>query len=76
MRAITRPTGLSMQDWCDQLAMDLDQYGPIGKLVGEDWQGWGVVLMVPLELGGFGIPSPYGFSDWKDWAERVCEELA
>ena len=74
---ITRPTGMKLRDWADQISMDLDTYGIFGKLMDDNkWQDWGVQLLAPLSLGGFNIPSPYQFGDWKEWAERVCGELA
>jgi hypothetical protein len=77
MIIITRPTGMKLRDWADQISMDLDEYGIFGKLMDDNkWQDWGVQLLAPMSLGGFNIPSPYQFDDWKEWAERVCGELA
>lgn len=64
-------------DWADQIVMDLDTFGPFGKLLNEKkWQDWGVQLLAPLSLSGFNVPSPYQYDDWQLWAQRVCGELA
>lgn len=68
---LTRPHGMTLRDWADQVSLDLDIYGYVTKLEGEDWQNWGVQF---LNNGAIGrnIPSPYGFDNWLDWAERFC----
>lgn len=76
MKAITRPANMKLQDWADQVSLDLDRFGPIGKIVNDDWQSWGVQLMSLVGLGGYTIASPYQFSDWKEWANRLCGDLS
>lgn len=73
---ITRPTGLSLTDWANQIALDLDSYGAIGRLVDETkWQDWAAQLFYLTGLPP-NLPQPYGFNDWSDWAERLCQVLA
>jgi hypothetical protein len=69
---ITRPTGMELRDWADQVTLDLDVYGPVSHITGDDWQGWGVQF---LSFGSIGknLPNPYNFTDWRDWAERMCQ---
>lgn len=71
---ITSPINLSLSDWADQLCLDLGHYGVIGSLVGEDWQAWGAQLLNAVAVNG--LPSPYAFSNWRDWAFRVAEVLS
>lgn len=68
---ITRPTGLTLNDWADAIVLDLDRYGAFGRLSDEDWQGWGVQFL-NNSLIGKNLPNPYGFLDWREWAERLC----
>ncbi len=76
MRAVTRPTGMRLRDWADQMVFELDTYGPFSKLLDENkWQDWGVQFLAPLGLGGYNIANPYFFKDWQTWAEYVCGEL-
>ena len=43
MIIITRPTGMKLRDWTDQISNDLDTYGIFGKLMDDNkWQDWGV----------------------------------
>lgn len=72
---ITRPTNMKLIDWADQICLDLDSSGSIGKLMDEDeWQNWGVQFLNNLALGG-NIPSPYAFKNWQDWADRFYQAL-
>lgn len=71
MTPVTRPTGMSMSDWADQVTLDLDRYGYVSKLQGDDWQGWAVQFLNNVALGR-NLPDPYGFEDWLEWAERFC----
>lgn len=71
---ITQPTGLTLQDWADQVCLDLDAFGVIGRIVGEEWQDWGVQLCNNVSVGG-NLPNPYEFDDWQNWGQRLCEAL-
>ena len=74
--AITRPTYMPLQDWADKMCTDLAQYGVVGRLQDEKaWQDWAVQFLNNASLGR-NIPNPYGFEDWKEWAERFCGSLA
>lgn len=63
---IVRPVGISLRDWADQLTLDLN----VQRLDGPDWQPWGASISVV-----YSIPNPYGFADWREWADRVCNAL-
>lgn len=71
----TLPTGMGLQDWADQIALDLDPYGALGRLDNvERWQDWGMQFLNNMTLQE-NIPNPYQFNDWREWAERFCQVL-
>ena len=72
---ITLPTGIKLNDWADQVALDLDPYGAFGRLQDESqWQDWGMQFVNNASLKE-NIPIPYSFNDWQDWAERFCQTV-
>lgn len=71
---ITRPTGMRLEDWADCVCLDLSPYGVLGKMQNDAWQDWGVQLFNNQALGK-NVPNPYNFTDWLEWAERVCETV-
>lgn len=73
---LTLPRGLSLQDWTDQIVLDLDNYGAFGKLLSDNWQDWGVQFIANTGLSGFNPPNPYQFDNWQDWAERFINALS
>lgn len=73
---ITLPIGMELLDWASQIILDLDSYGSFGRL--EDpalWQDWGVQFLNNTTIGR-NLPNPYGFTDWKEWAERLVGALS
>ena len=66
---------MTLQDWADQVTLDLDRYGPIGRIVNGDWKAWGIQLVSLMGLGGYTIADPYQFENWADWANRLCGDL-
>ncbi len=76
MPNITRPVGLTLRDWADQIVLDLDNYGAFGKLMrDDDWQNWAVQFFNNTTLGR-NLPNPYAFKSWRDWAERMAQLLS
>ena len=76
MSRLTRPFGMQLTDWADQVVHDLEPYGVSGRLMNESqWQDWGVQFLNNTTLGR-NLPNPYNFSTWREWAERMCEVLA
>ena len=76
MSQLTRPYGMRLIDWADQVVRDLEPYGTAGRLLNEEeWQDWGVQFLNNTTLGR-NLPNPYNFSTWREWAERMCEVLA
>ena len=70
---ITLPTGMGLRDWADQVALDLDNYGALGRLDDvENWQNWAMQFLNNTTLGR-NFPIPYDFDDWREWAERFCQ---
>lgn len=75
MIRITLPTNMALQDWADQLSLDLDPFGAIRRM--EDvqrWQDWAVQFVSSTRLPQ-NVPNPYNFENWQEWAERFCEVL-
>ncbi len=74
--SLTRPDGLNVFDWADNVCTDLRNFGVVGALMTADgWQDWGVQLLNNPSLGN-ALPNPYGFDNWRTWAERLCDSLS
>lgn len=72
---VTLPTGMNLRDWADQIALDLDPYGALGRLdIEERWQDWGMQFINNMTLRE-NLPIPYAFENWREWAERFCQSL-
>jgi hypothetical protein len=73
---ITLPTGMELLDWASQINLDLDPYGTFGRLDDPNrWQDWGVQFLNNTTIGR-NLPNPYGFTDWREWAERMVGSLS
>jgi len=73
---ITRPTNMELLDWSSQVIIDLDAYGSFGRLQDpERWQDWGMQFLNNTTIGR-NLPIPYGFTDWREWAERLVGALS
>jgi hypothetical protein len=73
---ITLPVIIELQDWADQIVLDLDTYGPIPRLVDKDqWQDWAVSFCVISGISQKNPPNPYYFSDWREWASRFAQVM-
>jgi len=76
MIAITRPHGMELLDWAAQVIIDLDPYGSFGRLQDPSrWQDWAVQFLNSTFIGR-NLPNPYGFNNWKEWAERLVGALS
>ena len=72
---VTLPTGMSLRDWADQIALDLDSFGAFGRLdIEEQWQNWAMQFLNNMSLGN-NFPLPYDSQNWREWAERFCQTL-
>jgi hypothetical protein len=73
---VTLPTNLQLTDWANQIILDLDPYGAFGRLADEsEWQNWAVQFLNNTTIGR-NPPNPYGYEDWREWAERFCQCLS
>jgi hypothetical protein len=68
---ITSPANMTLQDWADQVCLDVENLGFVGRLDDDDWQRWGTQLAnnTSVDL----VPNPYLFDDWRRWGFRLCE---
>jgi len=56
---VTLPTGMSLRDWADQIALDLDSFGAFGRLdIEEQWQNWAMQFLNNMSLGN-NFPLPH-----------------
>ena len=63
-------------EWADYMYPTLQEYGVIEQIThGSDWKSWAAGLSSINGLAEIGVPSPYQFDDWKDWAVRLIENL-
>lgn len=73
---ITRPAGLSLRDWTDNVSYDLRAYGTFGAVDDESqWTGWALQLLSNPALSS-NVPNPYQFPDWRAWASALCATLS
>lgn len=67
---IPTPVGISLQDWADDVVLELQGGGPVPVLYGDNWTEWAERLLElnpPIQQV---VPSPAGFTDWREWASR------
>lgn len=70
------PRGLTLREWADAAILTTSDAWPIGSLMDEErWQDWAVSFVSAPAYAQQGIPDPYGFSDWHEWAQRVYPML-
>lgn len=75
MTSVTLPSYMNLNDWADQISLDLDSYGAFGRLENpENWQDWAMQFLNNTSLKN-NFPNPYHFKDWREWAERFCQLL-
>jgi hypothetical protein len=73
---LTLPAGLTLTEWADRVALDMDPYLSASKLLDETrWQDWAVQFLNSTSIGR-NLPNPYGFSDWREWADRFIGSLS
>lgn len=76
MSQLTDPRYHSLRDWADFTVFDLERYAAIGRLdKEEDWQRWAAAIVGINGISQKNPPSPYDFSDWRDWAARFYQIL-
>jgi hypothetical protein len=73
---VTLPTHMTLSDWANQVALDLDPFGTFGRLYDPDnWRGWAMQFLNNASLGR-NFPHPDYFDDWREWAERFTQALS
>lgn len=62
--------------WADYMYPTIEQYGVAVQLNDErDWKDWASGLQALSGLAQVGVPSPYMFDDWREWAMRFNEMI-
>lgn len=63
-------------EWSDYMNPTLEEFGTVGRLLVEgDWKNWAAGVISLPGISALGPPSPYQFTDWKDWAFRFNDVL-
>lgn len=65
------PRGSTPRDWCDRMALELDQFGTIPILdLGMTWKEWGREILQMHEISVFNPPNPDEYEDdeFEEWA--------
>lgn len=70
------PRGLTLQDWCDSVALGLANFAPPPRLMDAAlWREWAnTVIQIPA-VALFSPPDPQQFTHWYDWAERFVQAV-
>ena len=68
------PRNMTLLDWADSVVLSIGDAWSVGRLDDETyWQDWGVSLVRAFSPRA--LPDPYGFQDWREWAQRVYPML-
>lgn len=66
------PLNMALMDWADSVVSVLSTTWVLGRLASDDqWQEWAVGLVRAPVFAQRGLPDPYQFSDWREWAMRA-----
>lgn len=66
----------SFEEWADFMYPSLERYGVVVQFTdGDDWKSWAAGLLSLNPLARLGVPQPYAFDDWRDWAMRFIGTL-
>ena len=70
------PRGLTLRQYADATILNVSDAWSFGRLDDEkDWQAWAVSFVRASPFVNRNVPNPYGFSDWRVWAERAYSAL-
>lgn len=76
MSRLTDPRFMELQLWADATVFDLENFGPIARLMNPaEWQNWGAGIISINGISQQNPPSPYDYTDWREWAYRLYEML-
>lgn len=70
------PFHIDLSAWADAMVQNVEKYGNLGRLMGDDWRAFGLNMMTLPGLSGSIVPDPYAFTDWQDWVMRLNENLS
>lgn len=63
-------------EWADYMYPTLEEYGVVEQVTfGSDWKSWAAGLLSLNGINQKGVPSPYQFDNWRDWATRFVGVL-
>lgn len=66
---IIDPQGMSPQDWCDRMALELDAFGLIPVMThGMGWKEWGRQVIQLQRISRMDPPNPDDYEDFEEWA--------
>jgi hypothetical protein len=66
---VVDPRGLSVIEWADYTTNNIEAFGVVGRLDSEDsWMEWAQNVASLSEMQRRGVPPPYMYSSWRDWA--------
>ncbi len=70
------PRGMTLTQWADAVVLTLGGNYGFGKLGSEaEWQDWAAGIVRAQPFVQRNPPNPYGFNDWRDFAERIYPML-
>lgn len=65
------PIGMNVTEWADAVVLDNGGAFGFGKLLDENqWQEWAASFVRAQPFAQRGVPDPYQFDDWREWAMR------
>ena len=64
------PRNLSWDEWCSYMA-ELFAPQQLGTVTEDKWVDWAIGMIGIGYFTNSGVPDPRGFTDWRDWAERM-----
>lgn len=70
------PRGMTLRDWADSVILSIPDVWSLPRLDDEArWQDWAVALLRAQPFATQVVPDPYGFDDWREWAQRAYPML-
>ncbi len=69
------PQGLDFNTWAARVTEQFASYGIPEPFNESRWKDWACSLFAANALTQKDIPSPQGFTDWRQWASRFLETV-
>lgn len=70
------PRYLTVERWTAETTPSLLQYGFVpSEVTAASWQRWAQAVKRLPVLGGYEVPDPRLYGDWRQWAFRLNEAL-